>query len=50
LKQDDVWLQATALWEIGLRGLRNFRDKVLEHTDSNNPVLQETAELVMSRM
>jgi len=27
LKQDDVWLKAATLWEIGLRGLRDFRGR-----------------------
>jgi hypothetical protein len=50
LKQDDIWLQAATLWEIGLRGLQDFRQEVQEYINSKEPVLKETAELVMSRM
>jgi len=50
LKQDDVWLQAAALWEIGLRGFQDFREELRRYINSNVPVLKETAELVMSRM
>src|SRR5262245_41307528 len=50
LKQDDIWLQAATLWEIGLRGLQDFRQEVREYINSKEPVLKETAELVMSRM
>jgi ATP:ADP antiporter, AAA family len=50
LKQDDVWLKAATLWEIGLRGLRKFRGELQQYLDSKEPVLKETAELVMSRI
>ncbi|HEY1233499.1 MAG TPA: Npt1/Npt2 family nucleotide transporter [Candidatus Binatia bacterium] len=50
LKQDDVWLRAAALWEIGLRRLEGFREEIRKYLNSKNPVLKETAELVMSRM
>jgi AAA family ATP:ADP antiporter len=50
LKQDDVWLQAAALWELGLRGFQDFREELRRYINSNVPVLKETAELVMSRM
>jgi ATP:ADP antiporter, AAA family len=50
LTQDDVWLKAATIWEIGLRGLRNFRGKLQQYAESNEPVLKETAELVMSRI
>jgi HEAT repeat protein len=50
LKQDDVWLKAATLWEIGLRGLRDFRGELQQYLNSAEPVLKETAELVMSRI
>jgi AAA family ATP:ADP antiporter len=50
LKQDDVWLKAATLWEIGLRGLQDFRQEVQQYINSKEPMLKETAELVMSRM
>jgi ATP/ADP translocase/HEAT repeat protein len=50
LKQDDVWLKAATLWEIGLRGLRDFRGELQQYLNSKEPVLKETAELVMSRI
>ncbi|HXQ32995.1 MAG TPA: hypothetical protein VN843_03115, partial [Anaerolineales bacterium] len=50
LKQDDVWLKAATLWEIGLRGLRDFRGEIQQYLNSKNPVLTETAALVLSRI
>ena len=50
LKQDDVWLKAATLWEIGLRGLRDFRGEIQQYLNSTEPVLKETAALVMSRI
>jgi AAA family ATP:ADP antiporter len=50
LKQDDVWLKAATLWEIGLRGLRDFRGELQKYLNSKDPMLKETAELVMSRI
>ena len=50
LKQDDVWLKAATLWEIGLRGLRDLRGELQQYLNSTEPVLKETAELVMSRI
>jgi AAA family ATP:ADP antiporter len=50
LKQDDVWLKAATLWEIGLRGLRDFRVELQQYLNSTEPVLKETAVLVMSRI
>jgi AAA family ATP:ADP antiporter len=50
LKHDDVWLKAATLWEIGLRGLRDFRAELQQYLNSTEPVLKETAELVMSRI
>ena len=50
LKQDDVWLKAATLWEIGLRGLQDFRGELKQYLNSTEPVLQETAALVISRI
>ena len=50
LKQDDVRLQAATLWEIGLRGLRDFRGELQRYINSKDPMLKKTAELVMSRI
>jgi AAA family ATP:ADP antiporter len=50
LKQDDVWLKAATLWEVGLRGLRDFRGELEQHLNSKEPVLKETAALVLSRI
>jgi len=50
LKQDDVWLKAAALWEIGLRKLSDFHDELRQCVNSEHAVLKETAELVISRM
>jgi AAA family ATP:ADP antiporter len=50
LKQDDVWLRAAALWEIGLRRLEAFREQIQKCLSSKNPLLKETAELLMSRV
>jgi AAA family ATP:ADP antiporter len=50
LKQDDIWLKAATLWEIGLRGLRDFRGELQQYLNSTEPVLKETAALVMSRI
>ena len=50
LKQDDIWLKAATLWEIGFRGLRDFRGELQHYLNSTEPVLKETAALVMSRI
>jgi AAA family ATP:ADP antiporter len=50
LKHDDVWLKAATIWEIGLRGLRDFQTELRRYLNSTRPVLKETAELVMSRI
>jgi ATP:ADP antiporter, AAA family len=50
LKQNDVWLKAATLWEIGLRGLRDFRGELQHYLNSTEPVLKETAALVISRI
>lgn len=50
LEQGDTWLRAATVWEIGLRELRGFRDKILELLNSENVVLREAAEIVIQRI
>ena len=48
-EQQDIWLTAATLWEIGIRGLPGFDDKIANYVNSENDVLRETAELVTHR-
>ena len=50
LEQEDDWLKAATVWEIGLRGLKDFRERVEELIQSKNPVLREVAEMVVDRV
>jgi AAA family ATP:ADP antiporter len=50
LEQSDTWLAAATVWEIGLRELRGFRDKVSELLNSENVVLREAAGIVIQRI
>ncbi|MFQ5850370.1 MAG: hypothetical protein ACE5JU_07240 [Candidatus Binatia bacterium] len=50
LEQEDDWLKAAAVWEIRLRGLREFREKIQEFLSSDNPVLREVAKLAITRV
>ena len=50
LDQTDIWLRAATVWEIGLRGLTGFRDKIAGLLSSENVVLREVAEKVMHRI
>jgi len=50
LEQEDDWLRAATVWEIGLRGLKDFRERVKELVESKNPVLREVAEMVAGRV
>lgn len=43
LEQDDMWLRAATVWEIGIRGLTGFRDQITEFLDSDHLVLREAA-------
>ncbi len=43
LEQGDMWLKAAAVWEIGIRGLTGFSDKIAEFLDSDHLVLREAA-------
>ena len=48
LEQDDVWLRAATIWEIGLRGLAGYEERLQAFRNSEDVVLKETAELVLS--
>jgi AAA family ATP:ADP antiporter len=50
LEQSDTWLAAATVWEIGLRELKGFRDKVSELLNSENVVLREAAGIVIERI
>ena len=48
LQQEDVWLRAATVWEIGLRGLAGFEEKLQALRNSEDEVLNEAARLVLS--
>jgi len=50
LTQDDRWLKAATVWEIGIRKLFGFRDMISKLVDSDDAVLRETASQVMQRI
>lgn len=50
LEQDDIWLRAATVWEIGSRELKGFRDEILELLNSKNVVLREAAGKVIHRI
>jgi ATP:ADP antiporter, AAA family len=50
LEQSDIWLTAATVWEIGIRGLTGFRDKIAELLNSDHAVLRETAGKVIHRI
>jgi len=43
LEQDDMWLRAATVWEIGVRRLTGFRDQIAEFLNSEHVVLREAA-------
>ncbi len=47
LREDDVWLRAATIWEIGLREMREFRGKIEDCLNSRHLILKEVAELVL---
>jgi ATP:ADP antiporter, AAA family len=49
-EQEDIWLTAASVWEIGIRGLTGFDEMIAKFLHSKNEVLRETAELAMQRM
>ena len=48
LEQEDVWLAVASIWEIGVRRLTELREEIVKRLQSNDPVLRETAERVIS--
>ena len=50
LDQDDVWLKAATIWEIGKTRLSGFRERVAKFANSEDPLLRETATVVMARI
>jgi AAA family ATP:ADP antiporter len=49
-EQSDIWLRAATIWEIGIRRLTGFREKIEELSNSENIVLREAAEKVLHRI
>jgi ATP/ADP translocase/HEAT repeat protein len=49
-EQEDMWLTAATVWEIGIRELTGFHDQIGKLLNSKNDVLRETAELVVHRL
>ena len=49
LEQDDRWLKAAAIWEIGQRRLGDFHGEVSKLVASSDALLYETANLVLKR-
>jgi HEAT repeat protein len=47
LEQDDRWLKAATVWEIGIRKLRRFRDAISKLAGSDDAVLRETVSIVI---
>ena len=50
LEQEDIWLTAATIWEIGVRRLTEFREEIVKRLRSENALLRETAELVIQRI
>ena len=50
LEQSDLWLTAATVWEIGIRGLTGFRDKIAELLNSDGSVLREAAGKVIHKI
>jgi AAA family ATP:ADP antiporter len=50
LDQEDVWLKTAAIWEIGRRGLGEFRETIARFTNSNDALVGETAKIVSARI
>jgi ATP/ADP translocase len=47
LAQDDRWLKAATVWEIGQRKLLGYRDVLAKLADADDAVLSETANIVL---
>ena len=50
VEQEDIWLTAATVWEIGVRRLTEFREEIVKLLKSENALLRETAELVIHRL
>jgi hypothetical protein len=50
LAQEDRWLKAATVWEIGIRKLRSFRDIIAKLGNSDDTLLRETANIVSQRI
>jgi AAA family ATP:ADP antiporter len=50
LEQEDIWLTAATIWEIGMRRLTEFREEIGKRSRSENALLRETAELVIQQI
>ena len=50
LRQDDMWLRAATVWEIGIRRLTGFRDQIAKFLDSDEIVLREAAGKVINEI
>ncbi len=48
LDQDDRWLKAAALWEIGARRLDDFRGAVVKFAGCDDALLRETANRILN--
>jgi len=49
LDQEDRWLKAGAIWEIGQRGWLHLRPAILKYAASDDAVLRETVHQVIER-
>jgi HEAT repeat protein len=50
LAQDDRWLKAATVWEIGIRKTAGFRDTISKLANSDDSLLRETASIVIRRL
>ena len=50
LAQDDRWLKAATVWEIGQRKLSGYRDLVSKLVEADDLMLRETASIVIERI
>jgi AAA family ATP:ADP antiporter len=50
LAQDDRWLKAATVWEIGIRKTAGFRDTISKLANSHDSLLRETASIVIRRL
>ena len=50
LDQEDVWLRAGAIWEIGRRRIAAFAGEMARLVDSDEALINETAKLALERV